>query len=390
MHLNIFILLFSLKSKSSLRVWCNMQRNIPATSYTNIQRAMVQAYRICILIFFLTAVFLRTEAQGFLQSLNGKTDTNYIESYLDHLTARTYASVKSATISLGDERNGFQLDYKPNSPLILGIGANYGILGLNIGFNFPFINNDDHKYGKTDYLDLQTHIYLRPLVLDIYAQYYKGYNQRDPNDWYTDWPQYDTLPMRSDLQSISIGLNGQYIFNNKKFSYRAAFVQNEWQKKSAGSFLAGGNIFFVDTQGDSSLVPPGGPDSSFFEGLHFSQYRFINGSLIAGYAHTFVVKQHFFLTMSLVGGLGGGGSWAYTSEEAEVDRSGFTLAGNFSGRVAAGYNSRKVYVGVSYLGILIRNQSPVPKTWLGYNTGMFRFNLVYRFRLKKDLRILAR
>lgn len=350
---------------------------------------MVQAFRLFLLIILILASVFWMKAQGIVQRLSGQADTNYIESYLDHLTARTYASVKSATISLGDDKNGHQIDYKPNSPLILGIGANYGILGLNIGFNFPFINNDDHKYGKTDYLDLQTHIYLRPLVLDIYAQYYKGYNQRDPNDWYTDWPQYDTLPLRSDLQSISIGLNGQYIFNNKKFSYRAPFLQNEWQKKSAGSFLAGGNIFYVDVQGDSSLVPPGGPDSSFFEGLHFSQYRFINGSLIAGYAHTFVVKQHFFLTMSLMGGLGGGGSWAYTSEEAEVDRSGFTLAGNLTGRVAAGYNSRRVYVGVSYLGILIRNQSPVPQTWLGYNTSMFRFNLVYRFRLKKDLRILT-
>jgi len=344
------------------------------------------------LIILIIALLLASPAgaQGILRKLSGEVDTNYIASYLDHLTTRLYASIKSAGVALGDEKNNKQIVYHPNEPLILGFGANYGILGLNIGFNFPFINNDDDKYGETDYLDLQTHIYLRPLTLDLYLQYYKGYHQTDPHDWYTDWPATDTIPKRPDMRSISVGFNGQYIFNHNKFSLRAPFIQNEWQKKSAGSFLAGVNIFFVDIKGDSSLIPSTGGDTSFFEGAHFSQYRMINGGPIAGYAHTFVVKQHFFLTMELVGGLSGGGSWAYTHEDAEADRSGFSLAGNLTGRIAVGYNSKRVFVGVSYLGTLVRNQSPVPQTWVGYNTGMFRFNIVYRFRLKKDFRFLTR
>ena len=329
-------------------------------------------------------------SQGFFKKLSGENDTNYVASYLDHLTARLYTSIKSAGITLEDNRSNQQIQYHPNEPIILGIGANYGILGLNIGFNLPFINQDDEKYGKTDYLDLQTHIYLRPLTVDLYMQYYKGYHQTDPNDWYTDWPTIDTLPIRPDIRSTSLGLNTQYIFNNKKFSYRAPFLQNEWQKKSAGSFLAGVNIFFVDSKGDSSLIPSAGGDSTFFDGLHFSQYRFFNAGVTAGYAHTFVVKQHFFLTMSLVGGFSGGGSWLYTSEESEIDRSGFTLAGNITGRIAIGYNSKRFFVGLSYLGIFVRNQSPIEQTVLGYETGMFRFNLVYRFKLKKDMRILTR
>jgi hypothetical protein len=110
----------------------------------------------------------------------------------------------------------------------------------------------------------------------------------------------------------------------------------------------------------------------------------------AGYAQTFVVKQHFFLTLSLIGGLAGGVSWIYTSEKGEPDRSGFTAAGNITGRIAIGYNSKRFYAGMSYLGIFLRNQSPVPQTWLGYDTGMFRMNIVYRFRLKKDIRFLSR
>lgn len=350
---------------------------------------MIQKSRLIFLLIVFLLLCRSSDAQGFFKKLAGENDTNYVESYLHMLTTRLYASIKTANITLHDNNNNSKIEYHPNAPLILGIGANYGILGLNIGFNFPFINNDDDKYGETKYIDLQTHIYLRFITLDLYLQYYKGYHQTNPDDWYTDWPPIDTLPKRPDIQSTSIGLNGQYIFNSKKFSYRAPFLQNEWQKKSAGSFLAGVNIFFVDTRGDSSLIPSGATDTNFFNGLHFSQYRFFNAGVIAGYAQTFVVKQHFFLTMSLVGGISAGGSWAYTSAEDEADRSGFTVAGNLTGRIALGYNSERFFVGVSYLGIFVRNESPVPRTWLGYDTGMYRFNLVYRFRMKRDLRFLS-
>ena len=331
-----------------------------------------------------------SHGQGLLKSLSGETDTTYVESYLDHLTTRVYASIKTAQITFRDENLKKSLIYNPNDALVLGVGFNYGILGLNIGFKFPFANKDDDKYGTTEYLDLQTHIYTRPVTLDLYAQFYKGYYLTKPENWISDWPDTNIYPKRPDISTISLGLNGQYIFNHKRFSYRAAFVQNEWQKKSAGSFIVGGNIFYVDIKGDSSLIPKDDLDSNFFAGTHFSQSRIANVGATVGYAQTFVVIQHFFLTLSLVGGLSGGGSWIYTSEEGEPDRSGFTLAGSLTGRAAFGYNSRKFYAGLSYLGVFNRNQSPVPNTWIGYDTGVYRFNIVYRFRLKKDFRVLSK
>ncbi len=92
-----------------------------------------------VIIFFILLQCADVRAQGIFKKLSGEADTNYVVSYLDHLTTRLYASIKSAGITLGDEKNDKQIVYHPNEPLILGIGANYGILGLNIGFNFPFI-----------------------------------------------------------------------------------------------------------------------------------------------------------------------------------------------------------------------------------------------------------
>ena len=111
------------------------------------------------LIIIIISLLLASQAgaQGILKKLSGEFDTNYVESYLDQLTTRVYASVKTAEISLRDQNIKKDLIYHANSALILGFGFNYGIIGLNIGFNLPFINNDDDIYGKTDYLDLQTH-----------------------------------------------------------------------------------------------------------------------------------------------------------------------------------------------------------------------------------------
>ncbi|MBE9517967.1 MAG: DUF4421 family protein [Bacteroidetes bacterium] len=39
----------------------------------------------------------------------------------------------------------------------------------------------------------------------------------------------------SDLRTNIIGLNVQYLFNSERYSYKASFLQNEFQKRSAGS-----------------------------------------------------------------------------------------------------------------------------------------------------------
>jgi hypothetical protein len=43
--------------------------------------------------------------------------------------------------------------------------------------------------------------------------------------------------------------------NPQRFSFNAAMTQNEWQKKSAGSFMIGGLVYYGQIKGDSSLVP---------------------------------------------------------------------------------------------------------------------------------------
>jgi Domain of unknown function (DUF4421) len=81
--------------------------------------------------------------------------------------------------------------------------------------------------------------------------------------------------------------------NAEKFSYQAGLLQNEWQKKSAGSLLYGGEIYYGAIFGDSSLVPTlADPD---IEMLGLDKFHFFSIGPGVGYAYTFVYKEHYFL-----------------------------------------------------------------------------------------------
>jgi len=312
-------------------------------------------------------------------------DTLYIESYVKELTTRLYTSRKFTILNLSDKNASHSLEYRPNDNLNLGFGATYYGFTLNIGLNLPFINDDDELYGKTSYLDLQSHLLTRKFTFELWLSVYNGYHVANPNSSITDWDISDNYPYRQDMQTFVGGFSSYYIFNNKKFSYRAAFVQDEWQKKSAGSFLIGGSLYEVNVIADSSLLPYNIVDTSFYDGFHFNQSNFATISINGGYAHSFIIKRKFFITLSLLAGVGGGN----TSLKPSMEDMGGTISHtsvntNLTFRFAMGYNSRKIYVGLSNVYSSFITPTPIEDTDIGLSFGNVRFNIVRRFNVKKQ------
>lgn len=342
-----------------------------------------------LITIFFVGTSCHTYAQFGKKLFTSETDTNYIADYSSYMTTRLFGSVKSASFRLLDSDVDRALDYLPNERMLFGLGANHGILGINIGINFPFINSDDEKYGTTDYLNLTTRILTRKIYMDLLFQYYKGYYLANSYEMLKGWPDADTFMLRPDLGVFSIGINGHYIFNNERFSYRAGFLQNEWQKKSAGSLLAGGEIYYHIIHGDSSMVPDGLKYGSFYEGQHFRRIDIFSIGPMIGYAHTFVLKQHWFLSLSFAASLALGSSKLLPDQEyAEQVKSGVTLNFNTSPRIAFGYNCALWCFDISYNNLSMKNQVPVERAWVQLDTGNFRFNIVRRFHMKKPIRLL--
>jgi hypothetical protein len=100
----------------------------------------------------------------------------------------------------------------------------------------------------------------------------------------------------------------------------------------------------------------------------------------AGYAHTFVFKKHFFLTLSLVGGLGLGYTRLEVPDAADPVRWGWHV--NNTARIALGYNSARYFAGLSVVNLGMRSQTPVGRTAISYDTGNIRLNFCRRFTVK--------
>lgn len=345
-------------------------------------RMVTRIILFCCLSCFVCA---HTKAQSALLSwLKTETDTAYVQDYTDKVTFRFYGSRKFNSYDIMDTRQKKDIKYRPNSPFNIGFGANYKFLGLNLGFNLPFVNRHNDKYGKTKYLDLQTHIYLRKLVVDFYGQSYKGYYVANPVEVFGKaYAAQHPYPQRPDIRSLAFGLGGQYVFNDKRFSYRAPNLQNEYQKKSAGSFLAGGDIFYVQVAGDSSLVPSNLADTAFLHDIHYYKSNIMSTTASVGYAYTFVYKAHWFLSLSVTGGLGINRTKLFL-ENGDITRDfGWQINNNI--RASLGYNSPLYFAGIHYVANTNRSEMSLPNTFQTFSAGNFRVSMVRRFTLKHKL-----
>ena len=88
-------------------------------------------------------------------------DTNYICSYTEELTARTFSSISYASISFQDQELDKDLRYGINSKFSFGLGFNYSVIGINLGFS-PLGNSvSNEKYVGVDFV--MTSIFSRRL-----------------------------------------------------------------------------------------------------------------------------------------------------------------------------------------------------------------------------------
>ena len=333
----------------------------------------------CALLASCPAVLAQQHSQ--LVSIAERADSSYIQTYDSLITSRFFFSRKYTSILVGGPGNLANLKYRPNSTLNMGVGATYRWFTLNLAYGFPFLNPERGR-GKTRYLDLQSHIYTRNWTIDFFGQFYKGYylnpkglGHADPQSYY----------LRPDLGISLFGLAVYNLRNGEKFSYRAAFLQSEWQKKSAGTFLFGGEIYAGSVSGDSAIVPTA--LATDYPQRDIWRVRFLEFGPGAGYAYTLVVKKHFFLTGAATLNMDLG-----LSREFKNDRSSdkLTISPNFIYRAVAGYNSNDWNLNFSIVGntILVRGASS--KNDYRFNTGNYRFTLARRImpygRFKRQLK----
>lgn len=303
-------------------------------------------------------------AQEFIDS------TEYYKTYPDKLVLRTYMSRKYTGIGLkiGDENYW----YRPNSTLNMGVGATYDGLTLNLAYGFGFLNPDRNR-GESKYLDLQVHAYPKNWVIDVFGQFYNGYYLERKNINVAN----NESRIFPEMKLRKLGASVQYLFNGDKFSYRAAFLQNEWQKRSSGSFMAGLEVY------GGQVRNAGGILHSLSYRKNFDQIKYFEIGPNIGYAYTWVIKKHFFITLSAASSLVLGRT--YLSFEDGTEKSNWSIRPNYLIRGFTGYNSDRWSINVNYVYNQV-NLTPVSGYKTNLGTGNYRLNLIYRISPGPGLR----
>ncbi len=308
-------------------------------------------------------------------------DTLYYQSFPKLVTARFYFSQKYTTLEFEKDARTSRLRYLPNTSLNVGIGATYHSITLNLGYGFGFLNPDREK-GKTKYLDLQSHIYGRKWTIDLFGQFYNGY-YLSPKGLGTTIP--DKYYIRPDIKATLAGLAAYNILNDRKFSYRAALLQNEKQKESAGSFLFGAELYYGLIRADSSLIPATLANQMEVPGHR--TLRFLKIGPGAGYAYTFIINNYFFLTGSLTGNL----SLDYVSQKGgDGTGSKMFISPGYIYRVVLGYDNNNWNINTSLVGNQISVKSFDSNSKYLINAGNFRITLAKRLmpthKIRKQLK----
>jgi len=306
---------------------------------------------------------------------NPADSTNkYIEDLTDLLILRLYTLTKYNSLEIINPTG--RMIMRPNGNTNLGVGFNYKGLGLGVAFGRPLSQSSIDKYGLTNRFDMQVSMYGKHIGIDGFIQWYQGYYMANPSD-YIEWdkPHY---PQVRDLEIFSIGGNGYYIFNRKKFSYKAAYLRNEIQKQSAGSFSTG--IFFYHdmVRSENGFLPTEMPDSIRSD-FDLKEFDATSIGMSLGYQHTFVIGGNFFISFQLTPGIGFRRLAAKTLDGGSgiVNEAAWQVLG----RTALGYEFKHFYAGAMASIILRSFEYKGYKVDLG--TEQFRFTIGKRFDVNR-------
>jgi len=346
----------------------------------------MQLYRSILLMFLIS--FKISDCQGqdkFNKWLKSEPDSAYVQNNQQDLILRLYASQKYSGQTIIDRGAKTNLVYLPSNGYVIGLGFNYKFLGINLGTVLPFAQPDIDRYGKTKYLDLQSHLYLRIITVDFYTGYYKGQYLANSASVLSSAPSGSDFYTRGDIVTYSGGFGVYANLNPTKFSVRAPFLQNEWQKRSAGQPMLGFELYWVSSAADSSFIPSNLANKTFFDGIDFNKWRFYSFNLTGGYAYTFVIKKRFFMTAGINASLGIGEYQLTPVDGANMKRIYPNLSINQ--KLGIGYHFDKIFVGMSLANFEYFTPTPVNQTYIRWQTGNLRFNIAYQLNLKRDFEI---
>ena len=267
----------------------------------------------------------------------------HIKSFPDHFFLWPVLKQRRLDFELKNipDRNK-SVTYRSNKPYSLGLGMYLFEVGVELTFAIPLDEKSKNIYGESDASDLQLAILTKKWGLDLYHQKYSGFYIDDPE---VHIPQNTPYPQRPDIATKNIGILGNYVFNNKKFSFRSAYNFAERQLHSKGSFLLFASIRGFNIQGDSAIL---GDKYSADFGIDskINKIKTTSFSIAPGYTYSLIHKG-FFLNATLA--VGPAHNWLTYQTEDGKTKDDIEFRSFYVLRIGLGYNGDHFFGGLTFV-----------------------------------------
>jgi hypothetical protein len=304
------------------------------------------------------------------------------KSYVIDLTYKI-----SITPFLLASANGFELKSKYNIRVVPNEIGSFGLRlshrWLSGALSFSIKNLSPERRGTTEFLSITFNSYHPSWGLDGYYFSYKG--QFISNKQIADLPQFldtKTYPILPKVNTLYAGTNLYYIANHRKYSYRASFMSDEIQRKSAGSFLVMVSYSFFKMNSDTGFVP-GNIQASVPLTSQLQDGKFNSISLMPGYAYTLIFGKKFFVT--LVPSVGVMTQFQNYTTQGEQHKEWKALYPRVMAKAALGFNGSKFFYGAT--AVADNYIIPLPqKDLIQYNIGNAFIYVGYRLNVPKRFR----
>ena len=302
-------------------------------------------------------------------------DTNYISNYGNELSLRAVSVNKFNYFRLWDLKSNYNVRYRPVRDVSLGLGVSYRWFALDITFSLGLQNRTE--FENTRSFDFQGKIFSSKQYISATVQYYQAYKLGSSRD--LDAEVQEESRRREDIRTMNFGLQYLYAVNYTRFSIKAPFVFNEIQKQRAGSPIIGASFGMFNMDADSSVVPPE-VAYKFDSSLYIHDIGVLMAGISLGYMYTYVIRDHFFITVSLIPGINiNGGDYFNQKREHIAPNIHFKL----HSMNAIGYNGRKFHAGINFTidSYFVRLEK---KMMAEIGHGRLGFFIGYRFQSKRS------
>lgn len=266
-------------------------------------------------------------------------DTLYIHDYRHLLTVRAFGLIQDTRLVIREEESG-NIIFKPNLPFKLGFAGYYRWFGLGLSFYSPVSFVDTKKNGETSRVDLRINLYSNIVALEAHFQRFRGFyisNFPGPGEG-----AHFTNPT---MLVYSIGIDGLYLYNHKRFSFLSSYFQNEWQKKSAGSLVIRAGVHITTLDAPGGILPDEFIATNGFGTIrNYSKGTLTSLNLTPGYAYNLVILKRCYLHATVMAGP----AYNLMADRSEGTRENLDVFSlQISLRGSLGYNGNKFHAGFS-------------------------------------------